>query len=187
MLPPMQFGPIQMLVVGFDGNRFRGEIWPELERLKREGIVRIIDLMLVRKDTMGGIAHVKASDLDWEEATAFGEVIGTLAGFAAGGAEGAGKGALAGIAELMDGHLFDEEDAFRLEQVMEPGTTVAVVLFEHLWSLPLLQAVVRARGFELLNEWVRPEAVLAAGSSFALGAGDEGAEPSDEDLSSSRP
>ena len=47
------YGPVQMLVVAFDGNRFRGEIWPELERLKREGVVRILDLLLVRKDSDG--------------------------------------------------------------------------------------------------------------------------------------
>jgi uncharacterized membrane protein len=178
----VRFGPIQMLVVGFDGFHFQGEIWPELERLKQAGIVRIVDLLLVRKDATGAISHVKASDLDWEEATAFGEVAGALAGFAAGGADGAGKGAIAGMAELMDGHLFDENDAFRLEQVMHPGTTVAVVLFEHLWAMPLLDAVGRAQGLELLNEWVRPEAILAAGGSFALEIGDEAVEPTDEDL-----
>ena len=71
----MGYGPIQMLVVGFDGNRFRGEIWPELERLKREGVVRIIDLMLVRKDEAGAVTHIVASDLDWEEAAQFGEAM----------------------------------------------------------------------------------------------------------------
>jgi hypothetical protein len=178
----VRFGPIQMLVVGFDGFHFQGEIWPELERLKQAGIVRIVDLLLVRKDATGAISHVKASDLDWEEATAFGEVAGALAGFAAGGEDGAGKGAIAGMAELMDGHLFDENDAFRLEQVMHPGTTVGVVLFEHLWAMPLLDAVGRAQGLELLNEWVRPEAILAAGGSFALEIGDEEVEPTDQDL-----
>ena len=178
----MQHGPIQMLVVGFPGSRFRGEIWPELERLKQAGIVRILDLMLVRKDAEGGISHLKASDLDWEEAARFGEAIGALAGFAAGGTEAVAQGALAGMAELMDGHLFDEEDAFRLEQVMDPGNAVAVVLFEHLWARPLRDAVARAPGLELLNEWVRPEAVLAAGGSFVFAGPDEGVEPTDADL-----
>ena len=178
----MQFGPIQMLVVGFPGSHFRGEIWPELERLKEQGIVRIVDLMLVRKDAAGGVSHIKASDLNWEEATAFGETVGALAGFLAGGAEGAGQGAIAGMAELMDGHLFDEEDAFRLEQALGPATAVAVVLFEHVWSKPLLDAIARADGIELLNEWIRPEAVLAAGGSFRLDHGTEGVEPTDADL-----
>jgi hypothetical protein len=178
----VEHGPIQMLVVGFPGAHFRGEIWPELERLKQAGIIRIVDLMLVRKDNSGGLYHLKASDLDWEEATRFGEVVGALAGFAAGGPEAAAQGAIAGMAELMDGHLFDEEDAFRLEQVLDPGNAVAVVLFQHLWAQPLLDAVMRADGIELLNEWVRPEAVLAAGGSFAVAGPEDGVEPSDADL-----
>ena len=137
----MQFAPVQMLVVAFDGNRFRGEIWPELERLKREGVVRILDLMLVRKDSAGAVSHMVASDLDWEEASAFGETMGMLAGFARDGLPGLERGAIAGMAEMMDGHLFDEEDAFKLEQLLPNETTAAVVLIEHLWAKPLLAAV----------------------------------------------
>jgi uncharacterized membrane protein len=162
----MQFGPVQMLVVAFDGNRFRGEIWPELERLKREGVVRILDLLMVRKDSTGAIAHMVASDLNWEEASAFGETMGMLAGFASGGFAGAERGALAGMAEMMDGHLFDEQDAFRLEQLLPNETTAAVVLFEHLWAAPLLAAVSRANGFEMFNEWVEPAQIMEAGGKF---------------------
>ena len=90
----MGYGPIQMLVVGFDGNRFRGELWPELERLKRDGIVRIIDLMLVRKDEAGAVTHIRASDLNWEEAAEFGEAMGALAGFARAGLPGVERGGM---------------------------------------------------------------------------------------------
>ena len=163
----MGFGPIQMLVVGFDGNRFRGEIWPELERLKTEGVVRIIDLMLVRKDSAGAVTHVVASDLDWDEAAKFGEAMGALAGFAREGLAGVERGGLAGMADLMDGHLFDEDDVFRLEQLVPPGMTTAVALIEHLWAEPFLGAVSRANGFELLNEWVLPTQVMDTGGTFA--------------------
>ena len=155
-----------MLVVGFDGNRFRGEIWPELERLKREKVVRILDLLLVRKDSEGAIAHLVASDLNWEEASDFGETMGMLAGFARDGLPGLERGAMAGMAELMDGHLFDEEDAFRLEQLLPNETTAAVVLFEHIWAAPLLAAVARANGFEMFNDWVEPTQIMEAGGKF---------------------
>jgi uncharacterized membrane protein len=164
----MRYGPVQMLVVAFDGNRFRGEIQPELERLKREGVVRVLDLLLVRKDSVGAITHLVASDLDWEEAAAFGETMGTLAGLAADGLPGAERGGLAGMAEMMDGHLFDEDDAFRLEQLLPNETTAVLVLFEHLWAAPLLAAVARANGFELLNEWLQPPQVMEAGGQFGI-------------------
>ena len=167
-----------MLVVTFDGNRFRGEILPELERLKREGVVRILDLLLVRKDSVGAVTQLVASDLDWEEAAEFGETMGTLAGLAHNGLAGAEQGGLAGMAEMMDGHLFDEEDAFRLEQLLPTEMTAVVVLIEHLWAAPLLAAVSRANGVELLNEWLAPPQIMQAGGEFRVEpAGDERRSP----------
>ena len=163
----MDYGPVQMLVVAFEGNKFRGEILPELERLKSEGVVRILDLMIVRKDSKGAVAHLAASDLGWEEAVKFGEAMGALAGFAAEGLAGVEPGAMTGMADLMDGHLFDQQDAFRLEQLVPNDTTAAVALIEHLWARPLLDAVARAQGFEMLNEWVEPTEIMATGGSFA--------------------
>jgi uncharacterized membrane protein len=153
-------GPIQLLTVAFPGNKFRGEILPELDRLKRKRIVRVIDMMIVRKDKDGHVMTARASDLDWDEAVALGSYFGSLAGFASGGADGFERGAIAGAAELADGHIFDEDDVFRVTQALTEDTTAAVVLVEHLWARPLLDAVDRAGGVELLNEWVRPSGVL---------------------------
>jgi uncharacterized membrane protein len=153
-------GPIQMLCVAFAGNHFRGEILPELDRLKRERTIRIIDLLVVRKDDEGHVTVMTASDLDWDEATAFGSYVGALAGLDAGGAEGMERGALAGAAELADGHLFDENDAFRVTQSLPNDMSAAFVLIEHLWAIPLRDAVERAGGSELSNDWIRPEEIL---------------------------
>ena len=81
-------GQIQMLSIAFPGNHFRGEILPELERLKKAGIVRVLDLLLVRKDELGNVMVTTASDLDWEEAISFGSYVGALAGYAAAGPAG---------------------------------------------------------------------------------------------------
>jgi uncharacterized membrane protein len=161
------FGPLQLLTVAFDGNRFKGEILPELERLKERGIVRIVDLLAVRKDAHGAVGTLTATDLEWEEATRFGSYIGTLVGLGAGGAEGAARGAIAGAAELADGHLFDTEDAERLISIVPNGMTIAVLLLEHLWLLPLLQAIERANGFELKNDWVGLDSLIAVGIQTA--------------------
>jgi uncharacterized membrane protein len=153
-------GPIQMLAFAFAGNRFKGEILPELERLKSHELVRVIDLLVVRKDGAGNVMVSTATDLDWEEAVAFGSYVGSLAGFAAFGAEGIEPGAIAGAAELADGHLFDEDDVFRVTQALPNETSAALVLLEHLWIKPLLEAIDRAQGIELTNEWVRADAIV---------------------------
>ena len=154
-------GPIQMISLAFPGNQFKGEILPELERLKVDGIVRIVDLLLVRKDSLGDVMVTTASDLDWEEAVSFGSYVGALAGFAAAGPEGIERGAMAGAAELADGHLFDEGDVFRITQALPKNMSAALVLLEHLWAKPLLDAVDRAGGLELSNDWIRPEQIVS--------------------------
>src|SRR5438093_7022563 len=112
----LTFGPVQMLSMAFDGNRFKGEILPELERLKRAGLVRIVDLLVVRKGSLEDVMVMTASDLEWEEAVSFGSFVGAFAGFASDGFSGLERGSIAGAAELADGHLFNEEDVFRVTQ-----------------------------------------------------------------------
>ena len=157
-------GQIQMLTLAFPGNRFKGEILPELDRLKREGVVRVIDMLLVRKDSQGHTMVATASDLDFEEATSLGSYFGALAGFAAAGPEGFERGAIAGAAELADGHVFDEDDIFRVTQALDPNTTAVMILLEHTWARGLLDAVARASGIELMNDWIAHEAILTIGS-----------------------
>jgi len=156
-------GPIQMLCLAFDGNRFKGEILPELDRLKRERIIRIIDLLVVRKDDEGRVTVMASSDLDWDEATALGSYLGALAGYGAAGAEGVERGSLAGAAELADGHIFNENDVFRITQSLPNNMSAALMLVEHLWAKQLRDAFERAGGSELANEWLRPEEMLTAG------------------------
>jgi len=155
-------GPIQMLCLAFDGNRFKGEILPELDRLKKEELIRIIDLLVVRKDETGHVMVMTASDLDWDEATAFGSYVGALAGFRAAGPAGVERGAMAGAAELADGHLFDENDTFLVTQSLPNNMSAAFVLIEHMWAKKLIEAVERAGGSELSNDWLKPEEILAA-------------------------
>jgi uncharacterized membrane protein len=154
-------GPIQMTSLAFPGNRFKGEILPELEKLKKAGIVRIIDLLLVRKDELGNVMVTTASDLDWEEAVSFGSYIGALAGYAAAGPAGIEKGSMAGAAELADGHLFDQDNVFRVTQALPNDMSAVLVLIEHLWAKPMLEAVDRAGGIELTNDWLRPEEIVS--------------------------
>jgi hypothetical protein len=122
--------------------------------------VRIIDLLLVRKDSLGAVMVTTGTDLDWEEAVSLGSYLGALAGYVGGGPAGVERGAIAGAAELADGHFFDEGDVFRVTQALPNNMSAALVILEHLWSKPLLEAVARAGGVELSNDWLRHEEVF---------------------------
>jgi uncharacterized membrane protein len=158
-------GPIQMLTLAFPGNMFKGEILPELDRLKGEGVIRVIDMMIVRKDPQGHVLVATASDLDFDEATALGSYLGALAGYDYAGPEGIERGAIAGAAELADGHIFDEDDVFRVSQALNPDTTAAALLIEHTWARDLFEAVDNAHGVELMNEWLPLDKVLQMGAT----------------------
>ncbi len=163
-----ELGPVQILTVAFDGNHFKGEILPELERLKTLGLIRVIDLLLIRKDSMGAAATLTATDLDWEEAADFGAMVGGLIGWGVGGAEGAEIGWIAGAADSADGHTLDEDDKFALLQTVPNGSSVAIVLIEHVWAKPLRAAVKRADGVVIADSWLRPEDLVSLGQSMAV-------------------
>jgi uncharacterized membrane protein len=169
-----EMGPVQVLTLVFDGNHFKGEILPELERLKTLGVIRVIDLLFVRKDSMGAVATLTATDLDWEEAATFGATIGSLIGWGVAGAEGAEIGWMAGAADSADGHSFDEEHEFSLVQAIPNNASAALVLIEHVWAKPLRAAIKRANGVEVANDWLRPDELIRSGLASAVASGAEG-------------
>jgi uncharacterized membrane protein len=174
-----EIGPVQILTVAFDGNRFKGEILPELERLKQLGVIRLIDLLVVRKDSTGAVATLTATDLDWEEAADFGAMVGGLVGWGVAGAEGAEIGWMAGAAEsAKSGPALDEDDQFALVQAIPNNSSAAIALIEHVWAKPLRAAIKRANGIEIANSWLRVEDLIRVGLSAARPAP---AEPPDAD------
>jgi uncharacterized membrane protein len=156
-------GPVQMLVLGFDGDHFTGEILPELRRLKEADVIRMVDLLFVRKDDRGELDVMHVSDLSPEEATEFGATVGALIGLGADGLEGAEAGAALGAAALEDGHALGDEEVWHVADAIPPGTAAAIALIEHRWAIPLRDAVVRAGGAALADEWIHAADLVAAG------------------------
>jgi len=159
----MTIGPVQMLVLGFQDPQFKGEILEELQRLKEQDIVRLIDAIAVRKDDEGNVEVLHKSDLSQDEAIEFGAVVGALIGLGADGEEGAEAGALAGAEALEDGHVFDEDQVWYVTDTIPNGTAAAIALIEHRWAIPLRDAIARAGGIALADEWVHATDLVAVG------------------------
>ena len=160
----LTLGPVQMLIVGFEGDKFDGSIMEELERLKEHDIVRLIDLLFVKKNEDGEIEVVQRSDLSSDEAEQFGAIVGALVGFGADGDDGASYGALAGAAELQDGHVFDDDAVWYLGDAIPDGTAAAVALLEHRWAIPLRDKIAKAGGLTLSDAWVHVADLVAVGA-----------------------
>jgi uncharacterized membrane protein len=161
----MPVGPIEIFVIAFQDPQFHGEIRAELERLRDGEIIRVVDLLAVRKTEDGVIEAVQSSDLESDEALAFGAAVGALIGLGAAGEEGAALGAVWGLRELADGHVFDDEDKWRIADSIEPGEGALIALIEHRWAIPVREAVRRAGGHAMAGRWIADQDLIRLGES----------------------
>ena len=159
---------MQMLVLAFDRTRFEGEIMPELERLKDQGIIRLVDLMFVMKREDGEVEVIQTSDLDKDEATELGALIGVLVGLGTGDEEVATRAAVLGAAEGEAAHLLDEQDVWYLADAIPKGTSAAIALIEHRWAIPLRDKIVDAGGVALADEWIHPADLMTIGAAVSM-------------------
>ena len=113
-------GPIDFLAVEFPGARLNGEGLNALMDLVERGIIRILDLSVVKVDGEGTVTAVELTDLDGD---------GTLD--------------LTMFAGVRSG-LLDEEDVAASAELAEPGNAVAVLLYENTWAGPFVSALRRA-------------------------------------------
>jgi uncharacterized membrane protein len=163
-------GPVQLLVVGFQEPDFQGEVLAQLQTLRDQDLVRVIDILVVNKDADGAVTTAQITDLSEGEAQELGAVVKALVGLgeiAGGDAEGAAA-------------LWSQEDGLGEDQLLDvleeipANTAVAIALLEHRWALPLREAIVDAGGFPILDTWVHPRdlvevGLLAAAEAEALG------------------
>jgi uncharacterized membrane protein len=159
----MAIGPVQMLVVGFDEPEFKGEILGELKRLKDADIIRVIDMLVIRKDDEGNVETLHQSDLTTDEAIEVGAVAGALIGLGAAGEEGAEAGAVAGARAGEDGHLLEDDQVWYAADAIPNGTAAGIALIEHRWAIPLRDAIISAHGVPLIDEWIHATDLIAAG------------------------
>ena len=97
----------------------------------------------------------------------FGALAGALVGLGAAGEEGAEEGAVAGAVAMEDGKAFKDEDVWYVADAIPPGTSAGIALIEHRWAVPLREAIERAGGMPLADEWVHPSDLVAAGAVAA--------------------
>ena len=152
-----------MLILGFEDPKFKGEALAELQKLRDADIIRVIDALVVWKDAEGNVAVLKDTDLTKDEAMEYGAVIGGLIGLGMGGEEGLEAGAEAGAAAMEDGSLIDDDDVWYAVDAIPPNTAAAIALFEHRWAIPFRDAIVRAGGFVLADEWIHAKDLVAVG------------------------
>jgi len=137
----MSLGPVEYIVIGFPGNKFKGDILPALGDLVSSGLIRIMDLAFVKKDADGSILAFEFEELATEEAEAF-------------------------AFEKAIGDLLNEEDLMLIGDELEPDTSAAVLIWENLWARRFAETV-REAGGVLIDSNRIPYDVIQAAIDYA--------------------
>ncbi|WP_026310649.1 hypothetical protein [Parafrankia elaeagni] len=153
----MTIGPVQLLVLGFDHPDFHGEIIEELERLRENDAVRVIDSLAVYKDADGDVEVEHLSNLSEDEAIELGSKVGALVGLAIEGEDNTQEGAPAGPGASAAGEQAPaDEQMWDVIADIPKDSAAALVLLEHRWAVPLRDAIARSGGFRLGDGFVDP-------------------------------
>jgi hypothetical protein len=133
-----EMGPIDYVVIEWPGKQPTGEAAPLILDLVDKGIIRILDVALLAKDSDGTVATLELGGLD-------GGDVGGFADF-----EGAATG------------LLGEDDLEEAAGVLEPGTSAAVIVWENRWAAPIAVALRRSGGQLVASGRIPVQAILAA-------------------------
>jgi uncharacterized membrane protein len=154
-----------MLVVGFDPDaEYRGAILDELDNLTTHGVIRVLDLLFVRKQEDGVLLAMEASDLDLDERVKYGSIIGGLIGLGRGGVAGAITGAEEGAAAAVTrAYGLSPADIEEIAADLKPNEAVGLLLFEHKWAAHLKEAVRSTGGYPIAQGFLTPEALMMIG------------------------
>jgi uncharacterized membrane protein len=160
----MAIGPVQLIVLGFRSPDFHGEVIAELERLRENDMIKVIDALAVYKDAQGEVAVEHLSNLSTDEAIELGSKIGALIGLGIEGEAGMEAGAAAGAEASSDGvRVFSDEDVWDVLADIPDDSAAALLLLEHHWAVPLRDAIARAGGFRIRDAFISPFDLIGIG------------------------
>jgi hypothetical protein len=115
-------GPIDFVLVEFPGDRMTGGAADALADLVERGIIRLYDLLVVRKDDDGSFSGFDVAELADGAAGAFVAFSGARSG------------------------LLDDDDLRQAADAMEPGTIAALIVYENTWAIPFVAQAMEAGG-----------------------------------------
>jgi len=132
-------GPVDVAVIAYPaGAPMTGEAVPLLLDLVDRRIVRVLDVLFVRKDADGTFSGFDATDLTAEG-------VGDFIAF-----EGASSG------------LLGDDDVKQVADAIEPGSAAVVLAYENRWAAPFVAAVRRNGGIPVAFERIPAQDLLDA-------------------------
>ncbi len=130
-----EMGPVDYVVLEWPHQQPTGEAIPLILDLVDRGLIRILDIAVLAKDSDGTVSSLELGSLGDSGFSEF---------------EGAQTG------------LIGEDDLEDAAGVLEPGTMAAVLVWENRWAAPVAVALRRSGGQLVASGRIPIQAVLAA-------------------------
>ena len=126
-------GPIDYIIVGFDGSAFDGSILKALETAVDDGVIGLVALIFVSKDKLGNITTLDVDENHDVQIVEF-----------------AGKYNLS--SDYITSDDFDE-----VGELLDRDTSAGLLVVEQLWAIPLKQALAKTGGYLLAEGRIHPQ------------------------------
>ena len=133
----MTLGPIDFIALEFPGNRFRGEILPDLLELVDKEIIRIIDLVIITK-AQGLVTVRELRELDPGHIEMFNPL------------------------KAEANQMITESDIAMIAEKLADNSTAGLLLIENLWAKKTQQAMLDANGRLVMFERIPHDVVEEA-------------------------
>jgi Family of unknown function (DUF6325) len=112
----MGVGPVDLVIIGFPGNKFSGRIAPAIMELVDSNTIRVIDLLFVSKDVNGVVTTIEAKDLEAETAPSYLAI------------------------DVVQPGALGSEDAEEINEDLEPNSSALLIAFENVWASRFVDA-----------------------------------------------
>lgn len=127
-------GPIDYIVVAFDGNNFKGEILKELIKARDSKIIDVLDISLITKSKDGEVSAIEISATEETVQKQLSELAPSLTG------------------------IINEDDVKEIGEILGDNCSAGLLVIEHLWAKGLKKAIVDAGGELIAEGRIHPEA-----------------------------
>jgi Family of unknown function (DUF6325) len=141
-----EMGPVDYLVIEFPAGYPTGSNLPLLVDLVDRGLIRILDLVLVKREFDGSMTLLALADADGDGEWDYSVFEGVSAG------------------------VLGQDDIDEAGQALEPGRSAVIMVYENTWAAPLAVALRRSGAQLVAGGRIPVQALLASLDATESGA-----------------
>jgi len=159
----MTIGPLQLVLIQLDDEERTLPISKELKAVRKQHIIRLVDMLYLTRDMKGDIHFKEVSDLNDVEKVEYGTLLKGLLSMRAAYNTAADTDKVAEAFSLAENNFgITSEQIQKISEGVPNGSSALLALFEHTWALRLKEAIINAGGHLIMQGLIDPS-VLALG------------------------